>query len=373
MALPTLHYRIAALALACALAACGSDSPAAPPGPAAALQAVHAPSQVPVTTVAADSVKVRVVDAAGTGVPGAQVTWQATGAAALGGATLSAPVALTDTRGYSAVAFTAGSLAGEVHVVAEVVTTAGPAQREFLVTVAPGPAARLDLDPAALTLGLFAEHAFLVVARDAYGNALPAAAVSYSSGSNAVFTVDASGTVSARGAGATTLLVRAGTLQQTVPVTVTPALVQDDFDNENQGGAALSYHHFAGWSVTRGDVDLIGQGSPWDFVPGNGLYVDLDGYYAGGRLETRDAYLLPAGNYRLSFRLAGSQRGDTNTVTVSAGSAFSEAFTVASGQAFVTYTRNFSVTQPTRLRIGFDQAGDDGYGALLDGVSLTAQ
>ena len=53
-------------------------------------------------------------------------------------------------------------------------------------------------------------------------------------------------------------------------------IFSDNFDGENGGVGALNYTGFANFSVSNGLVDLIGNGF-FDFLPGNGLYVDLDG------------------------------------------------------------------------------------------------
>ena len=48
-------------------------------------------------------------------------------------------------------------------------------------------------------------------------------------------------------------------------------------DNFNSDSLGLNYTAFVnGWSVSDGTVDLIGTGF-FDFYPGNGNYVDLDG------------------------------------------------------------------------------------------------
>ena len=50
----------------------------------------------------------------------------------------------------------------------------------------------------------------------------------------------------------------------------------DDFNAENGGVGQTNYTGFANWAVQDGTVDLIGNGF-FDFFPGNGLYVDVDG------------------------------------------------------------------------------------------------
>ena len=153
-------------------------------------------------------------------------------------------------------------------------------------------------------------------------------------------------------------------------------LLDDDFDGENRERPALMYARFARWTVEGGTVDLVGAGSDWDFLPGNGLYVDLDGdrpngvKFEPGVLASREEFALQPGEYELRFRLAGSQRGDRNTVVVQLGSVFREAVTLPSAAPFAAYTRTIRVRRSEGARLRFDNEGADGYGLLLDDVRL---
>jgi len=63
----------------------------------------------------------------------------------------------------------------------------------------------------------------------------------------------------------------------------------DDFNAEHGGAGTLNFTGFSkGWAVTKGSVDLIGNGF-YDFFPGNGLFIDLDGTtgHAGTLTSTR--------------------------------------------------------------------------------------
>ena len=148
-------------------------------------------------------------------------------------------------------------------------------------------------------------------------------------------------------------------------------LLDDNFDSENGGQGVFNYDNFANWDVMDGSVDLLGNGY-YDFLPGNGLYVDLDGTTSdAGNLVSKTAFILEPGDYVLEFRLAGSQRGEVNTVTVTLGSVFSEEFTLESDEPFTTITRNISVLEPTIGKLSFDHSGGDDFGLLLDNVKLT--
>ena len=90
-------------------------------------------------------------------------------------------------------------------------------------------------------------------------------------------------------------------------------LFSDNFDSET---LALNYAGFANWTVSDGTVDLIGNPAFFDLLPGNGRYVDLDGSTSNAGVMTSSALALTGGvTYDLTFSLAGSQRGDSNTVT----------------------------------------------------------
>ena len=85
----------------------------------------------------------------------------------------------------------------------------------------------------------------------------------------------------------------------------------------------LHYCAFNNWRVYDGQVDLIGDGLD-DFLPGNGLYVNLFGSsnvvvapvgarYTPGQLFSKSSFALQSGHvYRLSFSLAGNQVNDVS-------------------------------------------------------------
>jgi hypothetical protein len=140
----------------------------------------------------------------------------------------------------------------------------------------------------------------------------------------------------------------------------------DDFNGENGGTGVLNYTGFTNWTVSGGTVDLIGNGY-FDFFPTNGLYVDLDGSTGAAGLLADGPFA--AGKYVLSFWLAGSQRGDTNSVLVGFGGT-SDTITLASSVPFTLYTYSFTAAAPFQL--SFHNAGGDNVGLLLDNVTLDA-
>jgi hypothetical protein len=145
-------------------------------------------------------------------------------------------------------------------------------------------------------------------------------------------------------------------------------LFADSFDSENSGFGTLNYTGLANWTVSSGSVDLIGVGFI-DLLPGNGLYLDLDGTTSDAALLTSNLINLPAGQYELSFDLAGSQRGDINTVHVSfLGETLD--VTLASSVPFTRYTIPVSVGNAASGSIVFDHEGNDNFGLLLDNVEV---
>jgi hypothetical protein len=143
-------------------------------------------------------------------------------------------------------------------------------------------------------------------------------------------------------------------------------IFSDTFNSENGGVGALNYGGFANWSIEP-VVDLIGNGF-FDFYPGNGLYVDLDGSQSnsGGLISNM---IFAPGVYTLSFELGGSQRGDTNTVNVSLGS-YSENFTLASGAALTLFERTVTVLAADQLIFQQTNPGDN-IGLILDDVTVS--
>ncbi len=147
-------------------------------------------------------------------------------------------------------------------------------------------------------------------------------------------------------------------------------LVADDFDAENGGTPQNNYDAFVKWAVTEGSVDLTNA-----YVPGRpGLWVDLDGSTNdAGRLASKDRFTLLPGTYRLSFELAGNQRGDEygpDVVDVTLGVAYSESFTLAASAPFATVVRDVTVTVPELAVLAFDHSGGDNVGLFLDEVDL---
>ncbi|MGB2831731.1 MAG: PEP-CTERM sorting domain-containing protein [Methylotenera sp.] len=159
----------------------------------------------------------------------------------------------------------------------------------------------------------------------------------------------------------------------TLPVLSHAAVFTDNF---NTDVLALNQTTFlGGWTLVGGaplgTVDLIGNSGFFDLLPGNGRYVDLDGSSDKAGFFEKNLTLVGGMEHTLSFDLAGSQRGDTNTVEVVFGSTMAS-YTVSSLDPFSLRTMTFTPASTTTYQILFHNLGGDNFGALLDNVNVTA-
>jgi hypothetical protein len=162
-------------------------------------------------------------------------------------------------------------------------------------------------------------------------------------------------------------IVASAALIQVSPADV--VLLDDTFNSEHGGIGQGEYNSFVNWNVRDGTVDLID--GKFLNSPSHSLIVDLDGTTnQAALLESRQAFALTPGLYRLQFDLAGTQRGQTDTATVALGSLFTESFTLPSDAPFETITRDIIVSSPSSAMLSFHNQGGDNIGLLLDNVQL---
>ena len=153
-------------------------------------------------------------------------------------------------------------------------------------------------------------------------------------------------------------------------------IFRDDLDTENGGVGEANYTLWASWNVTEGCVDLHGPGAK-DPLPGNGVYMDLDGTCAdgsgttAGTMETKQAFLLDPGDYTLEFLLAGnSQVSQMDTMTVSIGGVL-DLEIIRNWTVPLTLTQyDFVVSTSTTASIELIHAGGDDQGILIDAIRL---
>lgn len=148
-------------------------------------------------------------------------------------------------------------------------------------------------------------------------------------------------------------------------------IFEDNFNLENSSVGTINFNGFGNWSVTAGAVDLIGN-SYFDYLPGNGLYVDMDGsIFAAGTMTTKNQFSLDPGTYSLSFKLAGNQKnGDAEQVSVRIGSGdlLSKTYSLSMNTEFTSFTEIFEVNSAATGSISFQGSGMDNIGMLLDDV-----
>lgn len=158
------------------------------------------------------------------------------------------------------------------------------------------------------------------------------------------------------------------------------------------GKGELDYTAFLNWNVDSGNVNLLGNGF-FDYLPGNGLYVELAGHIASfgnynGRLLSKNAIHLTAGaTYRLTAWLAGNQRLNATPYTVNVRAYYINGIGNATDvlnqnvtitdyqQPFTPYAFAFTPPLDVDIRIAIQQTGyptgaDLRIGCLLNEVKL---
>jgi hypothetical protein len=142
-------------------------------------------------------------------------------------------------------------------------------------------------------------------------------------------------------------------------------LFSDNFDSN-----AISLNAVpAGWTVSDGTVDIIGNGF-FDFYPGNGAFIDLDGSTNDAGALSHSFSLTGGVTYNASFTLGGSTRGDSNIVDVSFGTA-SQSFTLASNDPLALFTLGFTPAADGSYALTIANQGGDSLGAILLDVEVT--
>lgn len=147
----------------------------------------------------------------------------------------------------------------------------------------------------------------------------------------------------------------------------------DNFDGNTSG----RNNPPANWTVTNGTVDVVGNGDQ-DYLPGNGLFVDLDGSTNdAGQLRT--SFQLNADvTYIATYQLAGSQREElslmierstTDIVDVFFGSSFLS-HTLNANDPITTFSQSFTPTSDGFYELMFQNQGGDLIGAILTEVTV---
>jgi hypothetical protein len=170
------------------------------------------------------------------------------------------------------------------------------------------------------------------------------------------------------------LVFAAGLWSQSAFATI---VLQDNFNSDPQ---MLNWTGDSTFTVVpnppvggQPSVDLIGTGF-YDFYPGNGNYVDLDGSTGYGNVPVAGDVVskagFTAGTYTLTFDLGGNARGAADQTTlVTLGGVLVASLDLTSSSPLTLYTYTFAATGG-KLEFA-DNGPSDQQGNILDNVVLT--
>lgn len=155
-------------------------------------------------------------------------------------------------------------------------------------------------------------------------------------------------------------------LLQVVTPSEAATLISEDF---NGAAPALNATSIPSFTVTAGNVDVIGDGTSFIFYPGNGQYIDLNGSI-GATIES-SAFSFNAGDtVTLSFDYGAN--GDNRSANVSLGSFFSTILNASQSTTFQNFTQTFTIGAPTSASLIFSAITTGASGIVLDNVVLTS-
>ena len=148
----------------------------------------------------------------------------------------------------------------------------------------------------------------------------------------------------------------------------------DDFSADTP--AAPTTGPLVNWTVTAGNIDLLGPGFGQALCDGGtGKCVDMNGSNFNASIETTSSLTLGPGNYKFEFRYGDNASGnDDNGLNFSVGT-----FVIGSVNTslvdqpnHVTFMQTFNVLSASTADITFTSTGTaDSQGAILDSVTLT--
>ncbi|MGX4770550.1 hypothetical protein ACWAUC_12220 [Bradyrhizobium guangdongense] len=157
-------------------------------------------------------------------------------------------------------------------------------------------------------------------------------------------------------------------------------VLSENFNSVPQGLNASTVG--SNFSVTQGTVDVIGAGGSFNFYPGNGSYLDLDG--SSFQLGTISSAVFGSGTYTLSFDFGAYTYGHgyiTENLHFALAD-FSQTLTpivdssVTPGASLQHYSVTFTTTQAGELTFSalnpFNPGVGTNVGPILDNVVLTA-
>ena len=161
-----------------------------------------------------------------------------------------------------------------------------------------------------------------------------------------------------------------------VPLAQAATILNENFDELTPMLATTSAGAFS--TIGGTNVDIVGGGLFGNLcvAPESGNCIDLDGSNGNsqGILRTNTPITLEPGvNYFLSFDLIGSQRGVTDSTTVTFGG-YSQTFLLSSGDVTdgIVSDQLVTVSSPTTAFLTFTSNTPGNIGSVLDNVLITS-
>jgi hypothetical protein len=150
------------------------------------------------------------------------------------------------------------------------------------------------------------------------------------------------------------------------------------YDNFDSTPIGVPTNSLPGWTIGGpGNIDVIGSGSGFDYLPGNGHYLDLLGSPGPATISTTMTF--GPGDYRVEFKLAGNQNGGvpsrnepSKTTEVKIGSTILATLNPGTNDPFTTYVYYFTLaTLGNQLSFASFAQPNVNIGNLLDEVTVS--
>lgn len=161
-------------------------------------------------------------------------------------------------------------------------------------------------------------------------------------------------------------------------------------DNFNSNAADQLNGTPNGWTVTQGVVDIIGAGGGFDWYPGNGSYIDLDGSIGTlGQISTITSNSIlnfvngRVYNFAFDYGINHNDGGDSDTITLGvlfANNTFQDLLT-ANADGLNHLSGSFSLSSALATALGTftgrvyvrgnSVGGSDQSGGIVDNVNVT--
>lgn len=156
---------------------------------------------------------------------------------------------------------------------------------------------------------------------------------------------------------------------QVATATNAATLINENFGSNNPDRFNVSTGNIApAFTVTAGNVDLIGNGGTFDLYPGNGNYIDLNGNTTGEISSTSSFNFSGTDTTVLSFDYGSNGTGTSADIFLGATRLLS-----VLGNASPTLTHiNFSIVGPVSGNLIFSSTNAGPGGIVLDNVVLNS-